>query len=75
MTALAAFFRSRSLWLVLVCALMSSGVAEVLAQAPAAPPGGTTTVVQGRGLAFEWIITIAMCAAALFVVCRSSRRN
>lgn len=75
MTVLTALFRSRMYRVVLVCVLMCPGTTEVLAQAPAAPPGGTTTVVQGRGLALEWVITIAMCGAALFVVCRSSRRN
>lgn len=75
MTAIATMFRSRIFWFVVGCVFMNYGAAEVLAQAPSAPPGGTTTVVQGRGLALEWIITIAMCGAALFVVCRSSRRN
>ncbi|MFO1007699.1 MAG: hypothetical protein U0929_17175 [Planctomycetaceae bacterium] len=75
MTVISPLFRSRTFWLVLVGAWLCPGIAEVLAQAPAAPAGGTTVVVQGRGLALEWIITIAMCAVALFVVCRSSRRN
>ncbi len=76
MAAFTALFRSAMFWMVLVCVLMGTGTGEVLAQAPAAPAGGTTTVVvQGRGLALEWIITIAMCGVALFVVCRSSRRN
>lgn len=75
MTVFAALIRSRLSRVVLVCALMCPGTTEVQAQAPAAPAGGTTTVVQGRGLALEWVITIAMCGAALFVVCRSSRRN
>lgn len=75
MTQLTTLPLSRTLWLVLVGVLMCVGTGEILAQAPAAPAGGTTVVVQGRGLALEWIITIAMIAVALFVVCRSSRRN
>jgi hypothetical protein len=75
MALLTALARPRIFWLVLIGAWVCTGATEILAQAPAAPPGGTTVVVQGRGLALEWIITIAMCATALFVVCRSSRRN
>ena len=79
MAALIALLRLRTVWCVAVaCALWWVGGSELLAQAPSTPPGGggaTTIIVQGRSLAFEWIITIAMCGAALFVVCRSSRRN
>ena len=78
MTAMIAHLRSRTVWCVAVgCALVWLGASELLAQAPSAPPAGgaTTIIVQGRSLAFEWIITIAMCGVALFVVCRSSRRN
>lgn len=75
MTVLTPLFRSHTFWLVLVGAWLCPGMAEVLAQAPAAPAGGTTTVVQGRGLTLEWMITITMIVVALFVVCRSSRRN
>lgn len=47
-----------------------------LAQVPVqAPPPSAPVVVQGRGLAFEWGITILMIGLALFVVCRSSNRN
>ena len=46
-----------------------------LSQVPAPAPAPTTVVVQGRGLAFEWGITILMIGLALFVVCRSSNRN
>lgn len=70
--------RSRTLWYcALACLLVSCGAHELFAQAPTAPPagGGTTVIVLGRSLSFEWIITVAMCGAALFVVCRSSRRN
>ncbi len=80
MTALTALLRSPAFW---VCALASVlvclGAGELLAQAPAAPvvppAGGSTTVTLGRSLTFEWIITVAMCGLALFVVCRSSNRN
>lgn len=75
MALLTALSRPRIFWLVMIGAWVCAGATEVLAQAPAAPPGGTTVVVQGRGLALEWMITIAMIAVALFVVCRSSRRN
>ena len=79
MAALIALSRSRIRWCVAVaCAFVWLGSSELLAQAPSNPPGGsgaTTIIVQGRSLAFEWIITIAMCGVALFVVCRSSRRN
>ncbi len=77
MTALIAFFRSPAFWVcTLACGLVAIGADELLAQAPAAPPaGGSTTVTLGRSLTFEWIITVAMCGLALFVVCRSSNRN
>ena len=75
--------RSRSFWVCLfTCVLVCWGASELLAQAPSVPPpsvppagGGTTTIVSGRSLTFEWIITVAMCGLALFVVCRSSNRN
>lgn len=81
MTALTALLRSPAFW---VCALVSALVCleagELFAQAPAAPAvpptaGASTTVTLGRSLTFEWIITVAMCGLALFVVCRSSNRN
>lgn len=77
MTALNALLRSRTFWVcALACVLFGIGASELLAQAPAAPPaGGSTTVTLGRSLTFEWIITVAMCGLALFVVCRSSNRN
>lgn len=79
MTALTALFRSPVFWVcTLACGLVALGAGELLAQAPvpAVPPaGGSTTVTLGRSLTFEWIITVAMCGLALFVVCRSSNRN
>lgn len=78
MAALIALFRSRTFWVcTLACLLVGVGAGELLAQAPAAPPagGGSTVIVSGRSLTFEWIITVVMCGLALFVVCRSSNRN
>ena len=77
MHASIALFRSRTFWVcVLAGALICAGASELLAQAPAAPPGGgSMVIVSGRSLAFEWIITVVMCGLALFVVCRSSNRN
>ena len=77
MAALIALFRSRTFWVcTLACLLVGVGACELLAQAPAAPPGGgSTVIVSGRSLTFEWIITVVMCGLALFVVCRSSNRN
>lgn len=61
------------------CGLAVAGLvaaaSTTLAQVPAPAPAPTTVVVQGRGLAFEWGITILMIGLALFVVCRSSNRN
>jgi hypothetical protein len=51
-------------------ASFSTALAQV-----AAPPPSALIVVQGRGLALEWGITILMIGLALFVVCRSSNRN
>ena len=79
MSRLTTLLCSRTVWSVaILCLVMGTGVGELLAQAPAPPPSGggsSTVIVQGRGLGFEWVLTIAMCGAALFVVCRSSRRN
>jgi hypothetical protein len=63
---------SRRLGLAVIGLLASFSTA--LAQVPAPPPSAPI-VVQGRGLALEWGITILMIGLALFVVCRSSNRN
>jgi hypothetical protein len=54
-----------------------SSAAAALAQAPAQPGGaGPTQVVQrGPGFFGEIVLVIALSGAALFAVCRSSRRN
>ncbi len=88
MTALNTLFRSPLFWVcMLLGVLIGFGANELLAQAPAPsvppsmppsvpPPGsGSGIIVTGRSLTFEWIITVAMCGLALFVVCRSSNRN
>lgn len=85
MNAVLSLVRSRTFWGCLFAGvLVCWGASELLAQAPApsvpppsVPPagGGTTIVVSGRNLTFEWIITVVMCGLALFVVCRSSNRN
>lgn len=59
----------------LAVAGLVAGASTALAQVPAPAPAPTTVVVQGRGLALEWGITILMIGLALFVVCRSSNRN
>jgi hypothetical protein len=41
----------------------------------AAPTGGSTVVVSGRTLYVEVALVLIMFGAALFAVCRSSRRN
>ncbi len=43
--------------------------------AAAQGPGSGTTIISGRSLTLEWIITIVMCGLALYLVCRSSNRN
>ena len=82
MAALIALFRSPTFWVCLLAGvLVCIGASELLAQAPSVPPsvppagGGSGIIVTGRSLTFEWIITVAMCGLALFVVCRSSNRN
>ena len=86
MAALIALFRSPTFWVCLLAGvLVCVGASELLAQAPSVPPslppsvppagGGSGIIVTGRSLTFEWIITVAMCGLALFVVCRSSNRN
>lgn len=79
MPLLMSLVRSRSFWYAITFAgVFCLAAGELLAQAPVAPApsgGSTTIIVSGRTLTFEWAITIAMCGLALFVVCRSSRRN
>lgn len=45
------------------------------AQEAPAGGGGTTIVVQGRTPYLEGAVVLALSGAALFAVCRSSRRN
>jgi hypothetical protein len=55
-------------------ALESSVAAQAPAPAPAAAPAAPPSVVT-RSLTLEIIIVVVMIGAALFAVCRSSRRN
>ena len=79
MARLMDLFRSRATFFAAVaCLVIGLGAGELFGQAASVPPSAAeapTVIVQGRSLGFEWILTIAMCGAALFVVCRSSRRN
>jgi hypothetical protein len=54
-----------------------AGAASALAQGPSPPGGGGQTQIirQGPSFAGGIILVIVMCGAALFAVCRSSRRN
>ncbi len=67
--------------LLVSCAVWLAGTGPLLAQAPAdpsapAPPaGGSAVVVSGRSVYGGAFLTLVLCGAALFVVCRSSRRN
>jgi hypothetical protein len=56
----------------LLLALSSPVSAQVAAPAPTTPP--TQTAIT-RSLTLEYIIVVAMIGAAVFAVCRSSRRN
>jgi hypothetical protein len=58
--------------LLVLLALSSPLLAQVAAPAPTPPP--TQTVIT-RSLTLEIIIVVVMIGAALFAVCRSSRRN
>jgi hypothetical protein len=55
------------------------GQDESAPAAPAAPqaPAGNTVLMEPdtSGLYFEWALTAVGIGAAMFVVCRSSRRN
>lgn len=58
-------------------ALGGSCVAALLHAVPAwaQSGGGTTIVVSQRTPYVESVVVLALCGAALFAVCRSSRRN
>ena len=47
----------------------------LLSQTPALAQGGSEIVYQQRTPWMEAAVVIALCGAALFAVCRSSRRN
>ncbi|MFO1093100.1 MAG: hypothetical protein U0992_07280 [Planctomycetaceae bacterium] len=55
-----------------VLPLLVLHVAPALAQQPA---GGSQIVVQERVPYVESLVAAALCGAAIFAVCRSSRRN
>ena len=48
---------------------------SLLSQTPALAQGGSEIVYQQRTPWLEASVVIALCGAALFAVCRSSRRN
>lgn len=79
MPTLTTVFRVRMVWAMIAGGLqLVVETCNLLAQAPSSPPGNggsTTVIVSGRNFTVEWILTVLMCGAALFVVCRSSRRN
>jgi hypothetical protein len=60
----------------LAVALLLAGARPLSAQtaAPAPTPPPTQTVIS-RSLTLEYVIVVAMIGAAMFAVCRSSRRN
>lgn len=60
-------------WLICVMPLLLTSVAN--AQEKAAAPGSTTVVSSSRSMVFEATITVVFAGAALYAVCRSSRRN
>jgi hypothetical protein len=69
----------RTAWTVTAWSIVG---ALALAQQPGAAPdagspptGGSTVVVSGRTLYVEGALVLVMFGAALFAVCRSSRRN
>ena len=57
----------------LAAALLLALSSPLLAQAPAPAPAPAPVVT--RSLTLEYIIVVVMIGAALFAVCRSSRRN
>lgn len=67
-----------SLWLAGVCGIVTSmAVAQDAAPAGNATPksGVVTTTTSGSNQIIEYGMVILMFGAALFAVCRSSRRN
>ena len=75
-------FRSRTAALLLTLIIGTLSAQEPAPEggaAPAAPqaPGGGAVVIEQdtSGLIFEWILTTIGVGVAVFVVCRSSRRN
>ncbi|MCA9074982.1 MAG: hypothetical protein KDA93_08120 [Planctomycetaceae bacterium] len=68
----------RNLWKQCVSCLTLLTVGATLAWAqntPPPPPAEGPTISSGRTWYFEGLIVIVMFGLALFVVCRSSRRN
>jgi hypothetical protein len=60
------------------CVVWLAATGPLFAQAPAAPAapgGGSAVVVSGRSVYGGAFLTLVLSGAALFVVCRSSRRN
>lgn len=63
----------RRLMLMVACGLMSLSTLQAQAPVPAPPP--TQAIPLARSWYFEAAIVVVMMGLALFVVCRSSRRN
>ncbi|OAI57571.1 hypothetical protein AYO47_07920 [Planctomyces sp. SCGC AG-212-M04] len=56
-------------------ALLMTISSPLLAQAPAPAPPAAPAPAVTRSLTLEYIIVVVMIGAALFAICRSSRRN
>ena len=59
----------------LAVALVLAFSSPLLAQLPAPAPAPAPAPVITRSLTLEYILVVVMIGAALFAVCRSSRRN
>lgn len=69
------FVGSLAVWCLVGAAALGQEPASAPSQPAAPPSGGTTVVVSGRSLYVEGGLVLVLFGAALFAVCRSSRRN